>query len=86
MDKTTGPDEPIAKMKAQAAEAAERGKETASGAADQAGRTAEAAWREAKNKTSDLRSVCEAYVREKPSRALLIGLGIGFLIGLFARW
>jgi ElaB/YqjD/DUF883 family membrane-anchored ribosome-binding protein len=77
MDETTGPEELSAKVKDQTTEL----KETATGALDQARRTAEAAWDEAKSKLSDLQSL-EAFVREKPTQGILVTFGIGFLIGL----
>jgi ElaB/YqjD/DUF883 family membrane-anchored ribosome-binding protein len=40
---------------------------------------------EREKKASNLQSVCEAYVREKPTQALLIALTVGILIGLLAR-
>jgi ElaB/YqjD/DUF883 family membrane-anchored ribosome-binding protein len=81
MDETNGPE----KITEQAKEGAEGIKETASAAVDATRRTAEAAWSDAKNRANSLQSVCEAYVREKPSKALLIALGVGVLIGLLAR-
>jgi len=77
MDETTGPEELSEKIKDQTAEV----KENASAAVDQAHRTAEAALDEAKSTLSDLQSL-EAFVREKPSQAILVTFGIGFLIGL----
>lgn len=56
-------------------------KETASAAVDQARSTAKAAWQEAKNKIN----VLETYTREHPTRAVLLALGMGFILGLFAR-
>jgi ElaB/YqjD/DUF883 family membrane-anchored ribosome-binding protein len=77
MDETTGPEELSEKVKDQAAEI----RENASAAVDQARRTAETVWDEAKNKLSDLQSL-EAFVREKPTQAILVTFGIGFLLGL----
>jgi len=77
MDETTGPEELSEKVKDQTTGV----KETAGAAADQARRTAEAAWDEAKSKLSDLQSL-EAFVREKPTQAILVTFGIGFLVGL----
>jgi ElaB/YqjD/DUF883 family membrane-anchored ribosome-binding protein len=79
MDETTCPEE-SENVKDKAAEI----KETASAAVNQALRTAEAAWHEAKNKVSDLQSV-EVLIREDPMRAVLIVFGIGVLIGLLWR-
>jgi ElaB/YqjD/DUF883 family membrane-anchored ribosome-binding protein len=79
MDETTGPEE-SGKPKDKATEI----KETASAAVNQARRTAEAAWDEAKNKISDLQSL-QALIREDPIRAVLIAFGIGVLTGLLWR-
>ena len=78
MQETTGPDELTQK-------AMERAAEAAKATADQARQTAEAVWSEAKSKTSDLQSLFESYVREKPAQALLIALGVGVVIGLLMR-
>jgi ElaB/YqjD/DUF883 family membrane-anchored ribosome-binding protein len=80
MDETTGPEELAKKAEDKTAEA----KETVSAAVDQARQTAQAAWHEAKSKISDLREL-ETYVREKPTQAVLVALGVGFMLGLFAR-
>jgi ElaB/YqjD/DUF883 family membrane-anchored ribosome-binding protein len=77
MDETTGPEELSEKVKDQTAEI----KENASAAVDQARRTAETIWDEAKSKLSDLQSL-EDLVREKPTQAILVTFGIGFLLGL----
>jgi ElaB/YqjD/DUF883 family membrane-anchored ribosome-binding protein len=79
MDETTGPED-LEKVKDETAEV----KESAGAAIDQAGRAAETAWDEAKSKMSDLRSL-EAFIREKPTQAVLITFGIGFLTGLLWR-
>jgi ElaB/YqjD/DUF883 family membrane-anchored ribosome-binding protein len=76
MDETTSPEE----LSGKAAEA----KQSVSAAVEHAGQTAQAAWREAKSKISELQSL-ETYVREKPTQAVLVALGIGFIMGLLAR-
>ena len=80
MDETTSPEELSGKATDQTAEA----KQTVSAAVDQAGQTAQAAWHEAKSKISELQSL-ETYVREKPTQAVLVALGVGFIMGLLAR-
>jgi len=55
-------------------------KQTVSAAVDQARQTGQAAWHEAKSKISDLQSL-ETYVREKPTQAVLVALGVGFIMG-----
>jgi hypothetical protein len=70
MDETAGPEELSQKVKDQTAEV----KETASAAADQARRTANAAWNEAKSKISDLQSlearrpICTGLAARSPDR------------------
>jgi ElaB/YqjD/DUF883 family membrane-anchored ribosome-binding protein len=78
MQETSGPDELTQKTMERTAEAAKA-------TANQARQTAEAVWSEAKSNTSDLQSVFEGYVREKPAQALLIALGVGIVIGLLMR-
>jgi ElaB/YqjD/DUF883 family membrane-anchored ribosome-binding protein len=73
------------KITEQAKEGAEGMKETVSAAVDATRHAAEAGWSDAKNRANSLQSACEAYVREKPTQALLVTLGVGFLIGLLAR-
>jgi ElaB/YqjD/DUF883 family membrane-anchored ribosome-binding protein len=80
MDETTRPEEVSEKVKDQTAEI----KENVSAAVEQARRSAETLWDEAKRKLSGLQSL-EAYVREKPTQAIMITVGIGFLLGLLWR-
>jgi len=80
MDETTSPEELSGKGTDQTAEATQ----TVSAAVDQARQTAQAAWHEAKSKISDLQSL-ETYVREKPTQAVLVALGVGFIMGLLVR-
>jgi ElaB/YqjD/DUF883 family membrane-anchored ribosome-binding protein len=80
MDETSGTEDFLQKAKDKTAEA----KENASAVADQTAQIAQAAWQGAKNQVTDLRSL-EAYVREKPTEAVLVALGVGFILGLFAR-
>jgi ElaB/YqjD/DUF883 family membrane-anchored ribosome-binding protein len=81
----TGVEQLTEKAQRQSAEAAAQLKEAAAAAVNKALRVAEAAWREAKTKASELQSACESYIRKEPGQSLLIALGIGFLIGLFTR-
>jgi len=68
------------KAKDQAAEA----KENARATVDQAAQAVKAAWQEAKNKMPNLQPL-EAYIREKPTQAVLVAFGAGFIFSLFAR-
>jgi ElaB/YqjD/DUF883 family membrane-anchored ribosome-binding protein len=85
MDEVTDPDETERPAKEVVAEATEGLKEKVIAAADKTRRSAEAAWSEARSRASSLQSQCEAQVREKPTQALFIALGIGILIGLVMR-
>jgi ElaB/YqjD/DUF883 family membrane-anchored ribosome-binding protein len=80
MDETTDPEELSEKVKDKTAEV----KESISAGIDQARRTAEAAWDDAKSQMSDLQSL-EAFIRENPTRAVLVTFAIGFLTGLLWR-
>jgi ElaB/YqjD/DUF883 family membrane-anchored ribosome-binding protein len=80
MDETTGPEDLQEQLKSKTAKVTE----SATEAVDQARQTAKAAWEEAKSKVHDLR-LLEAFVRENPSRAILVIFGIGFLTGVLCR-
>jgi ElaB/YqjD/DUF883 family membrane-anchored ribosome-binding protein len=46
---------------------------------------AESAWSDARTMAKSWHSDSETYVRENPTKAILIALGFGFLLGLFFR-
>lgn len=46
---------------------------------------AETAWSDARSKAKTWQSEGESYIRENPSKAILIALGLGFLLGLMFR-
>jgi ElaB/YqjD/DUF883 family membrane-anchored ribosome-binding protein len=46
---------------------------------------AETAWSDARSKAKFWQSEGEAYIRENPTKAILMALGAGFLLGLFLR-
>jgi ElaB/YqjD/DUF883 family membrane-anchored ribosome-binding protein len=46
---------------------------------------AESAWSDAHSKARFWQSEGEAYVRENPTKAILMALGAGFVLGLFLR-
>jgi ElaB/YqjD/DUF883 family membrane-anchored ribosome-binding protein len=46
---------------------------------------AETAWTDARSKTRHWQSEGEAYVRENPTKAVLMALGAGFLLGLLLK-
>ncbi len=43
------------------------------------------AWTDARSRAKDWHSGTETYVRENPTKAILIALGLGFLFGLMFR-
>jgi ElaB/YqjD/DUF883 family membrane-anchored ribosome-binding protein len=57
----------------------------ASGAADELRGKAEHAWGDAKVHARTYQEDGVAYIRENPTRALLIALGAGFVLGLMVR-
>jgi ElaB/YqjD/DUF883 family membrane-anchored ribosome-binding protein len=46
---------------------------------------AENAWSDAQSKAKTWQAGSETYIRENPTRAILIALGLGFLLGLMFR-
>lgn len=54
---------------------------TASAAANQVRQTMQTAWKYAKNKINEL----EIYVREQPTRAVMVAFGLGIVLGLYVR-
>lgn len=46
---------------------------------------AESAWSDARTKAKSWHADSETYVRENPTKAILIALGLGFLLGLLFR-
>ena len=58
---------------------------TASAKADELRGQAEAAWGDAKVKARTYHEDGEQYVRENPTRALLMAIGAGFVLGLIVR-
>jgi len=85
MDERIGSEKLPQDAKVEFADAAAKIQETLGAAANEARQTAETAWHEVKRKTSDFQTMYEAYVRDKPSQALLIAFGAGFLVGLLRR-
>jgi ElaB/YqjD/DUF883 family membrane-anchored ribosome-binding protein len=77
MDETTAPEEASENAHEQNAEV----EKTASAAGDQFRQTSQTTWQEAKGKISEL----ENYVRERPTRAVMVGFGLGVVLGLYVR-
>ena len=46
---------------------------------------AESAWTDAQSKAKTWQAGSETYIRENPTRAILVALGLGFLLGLMFR-
>ena len=72
-------------LKGQATDRANEYYATASAKAEELRGQAEAAWGDAKVKARTYQDDGEQYVRENPTKAILIGLGAGFLLGLIVR-
>jgi ElaB/YqjD/DUF883 family membrane-anchored ribosome-binding protein len=53
--------------------------------AQEFGGAAESAWSDARTKAKSWHADSETYVRENPTKAILIALGLGFLLGLLFR-
>ena len=72
-------------LKATASAKADDLKAAASLKAEELRGQAEAAWGDAKVKARTFHEDGEDYVRENPTRAVLMGLGAGFVLGLILR-
>ena len=46
---------------------------------------AESAWSEAQSKAKTWQTEGEAYIRENPTKAIFVALGLGFVLGLMFR-
>jgi len=77
MDETTASEEASENAQEQNAEL----EKTASAAVNQVRQTLQTAWQDAKNKISEL----EIYVREQPTRAVMVAFGLGVVLGLYVR-
>jgi ElaB/YqjD/DUF883 family membrane-anchored ribosome-binding protein len=77
MDETTASEEASENAQEQNAEL----EKTASAAGNQVRQTIQTAWQDAKNKISEL----EIYVREQPTRAVMVAFGLGVVLGLYVR-
>jgi ElaB/YqjD/DUF883 family membrane-anchored ribosome-binding protein len=77
MDEITASEEVSENAQEQNAEV----EKTPSAAGNQVRQTAQRAWQEAKSKISEL----ETYVRERPTRAVMVAFGLGVVLGLYVR-
>jgi ElaB/YqjD/DUF883 family membrane-anchored ribosome-binding protein len=77
MDETTASEEASENAQEQNAEL----EKTASAAGNQVRQTIQTAWQDAKNKIREL----EIYVREQPTRAVMVAFGLGVVLGLYVR-
>ena len=57
-------------------------REAAQGKAQEFGAAAESAWADAKSQAKTWQTKGEAYTRDNPTKAVLIALGVGFVLGL----
>jgi ElaB/YqjD/DUF883 family membrane-anchored ribosome-binding protein len=57
-------------------------REAAQGKAQEFGAAAESAWVDAKSQAKTWQAKGEAYTRDNPTKAVLIALGAGFVLGL----
>jgi len=77
MDETTASEEASENAQKQNAEV----EKAASAAGNRVRQTIQTAWQDAKNKVSEL----EIYVREQPTRAVMVAFGLGVVLGLYVR-
>ncbi|MBV8276182.1 MAG: DUF883 family protein [Verrucomicrobia bacterium] len=60
-------------------------REAAQGKAQELGAAAESAWADATSQAKTWQTKGEAYARDNPTKAVLIALGAGFVLGLLFR-
>lgn len=60
-------------------------REAAQGKAQELGGAAESAWADARSQAKTWQAKGEAYARDNPTKAVLIALGAGFVLGLLSR-
>jgi len=74
-----------AALKEKAVEKAENFKAAATDKAQHLKETASAQWNDTRVKAKEYHGTAEDYIRENPTKSVLVALGAGFLIGLIAR-
>ena len=72
-------------MRQAAGQKAEELREAAQGKAQELRGAAESAWSDAGSQAKNWQAEGEAYVRDNPTKAILIALGVGVLLGLLFR-
>ena len=72
-------------LKGKASAKADEYRSQATAKADELRGKAEEAWGEAKGRARTFQEDGEEYVRQNPTRAVLLGLGAGFVLGLILR-
>lgn len=77
--------EQAAKLRGKAEETAQDFKETASDTVNQFRDYADENWSDAKVRFDDYKEEGERYVRQNPSKAILMAVGLGFIIGRILR-
>jgi ElaB/YqjD/DUF883 family membrane-anchored ribosome-binding protein len=75
----------IEDLRQTAGEKTEQWRQAAEEKAKEASRAAEHAWSSAESKGQDWLTTGEVYVRKNPSRAVLIALGVGIIVGISLR-
>jgi len=60
-------------------------REAAQGKAQELRGAVESAWSDARSQARSWQAKGEAYVRDKPSKAVFIALGVGFVLGVLLR-
>ena len=68
-----------------AAEKTNELREAAKGRAQELRGAAESGWSDARSQAKSWQTESELYVRDNPTKAVFIGLGIGFVLGLLLR-
>lgn len=78
-------EEKAAALKERAAASAEQFRSTATEKAQQFRETATEKWNDGRVRAKELHGTAEDYVRQNPTKSVLIALGTGFLVGLLVR-
>jgi ElaB/YqjD/DUF883 family membrane-anchored ribosome-binding protein len=80
MEEKTNPQDPVQAAKDSVKEAAENLRASAEAKAAQFQDAAENAWSDAQSRAKTWKTELESYVRQNPTRAVLMALGFGFVL------